>query len=458
MSLYQAGTVNMTNNSAAVVGVGTAFVANVTAGDGFLISGETIYYTVLSITDDTHLTLSVVYAGVTGNGKAYQISRDWTVNLGLAEIQPGDPNWPYLLTQKVIRLLDAGVQSVLTNSAALAAALGDETGTGFVVFNNAPTLIAPALGAATCASIYAIADMCFWAQPVTGTDRVQGFKASNAGGYFTAGVESSAGGAMFTGTSAYAGVIGVGGSGSGPLQLCTNNAVRMTIDFSTGNVGIGTATPTVQFELSGSVGQKASGTTWSNPSDARLKDIQGPADLQRCYDDVKALELKRYRVKDDCFTNDQIKDRTVTGLVAGDVQKIIPKAVNVVPFTKVPIPDGVEEYEEQEEVTEEVSVNEVEIVAGQPVLKLKMKSQKKALADEVQVKDEKGKPVRYVDKDGKEKPLMHSIPRMVKKTRPKERKEVIEDCLNLDMSQVYMQMFGAVQMLIQKVEALEAKQ
>lgn len=109
MSLYTTGTVNMTNNSAAVVGVGTAFVANVTAGDGFLIAGEIVYYTVLSITDNTHLTLSVVYAGATGNGKTYQISRDWTVNLGLAEIQPGDPNWPYLLTQKVIRKIDTDV-------------------------------------------------------------------------------------------------------------------------------------------------------------------------------------------------------------------------------------------------------------------------------------------------------------------------------------------------------------
>lgn len=40
---------------------------------------------------------------------------------------------------------------------------------------------------------------------------------------------------------------------------------------SAGLFGIG-MTPTQQFELSGSVGQKASGTTWSNPSDARLKD------------------------------------------------------------------------------------------------------------------------------------------------------------------------------------------
>lgn len=170
---------------------------------------------------------------------------------------------------------------------------------------------------------------------------------------------------------------------------------------STGNVGIG-MTPTVQFELSGSIGQKASGTAWSNPSDERLKDIQGPADLQRCYDDVKALPLLRYTLKDDCLTPKQATDRTVTGFTANDVQKVIPKAVNVVPFSKVPTLDGEEYY--QEEIAAE---------------------------------------------DG--------TTTTITKTRPKYRAEVIDDCLNLDMSQVYMQMFGAVQMLQKKVEAMEAE-
>lgn len=47
----------------------------------------------------------------------------------------------------------AGLQTVLTNSAGLAAAVNDETGTGVVVFNNAPTLIAPVLGEATATKI-----------------------------------------------------------------------------------------------------------------------------------------------------------------------------------------------------------------------------------------------------------------------------------------------------------------
>ncbi|HXG58127.1 MAG TPA: hypothetical protein VNL91_03820 [Thermoanaerobaculia bacterium] len=55
------------------------------------------------------------------------------------------------------------------------------------------------------------------------------------------GVESSTGGSILSGTSAYAGVLGFG-SGTNALQFVTNNAVRATID-SSGNVGIGGGSP-----------------------------------------------------------------------------------------------------------------------------------------------------------------------------------------------------------------------
>jgi hypothetical protein len=44
-------------------------------------------------------------------------------------------------------------QSTLSNSADLAGALSDETGTGAAVFGNSPTLTTPSLGAATATSI-----------------------------------------------------------------------------------------------------------------------------------------------------------------------------------------------------------------------------------------------------------------------------------------------------------------
>jgi len=46
-----------------------------------------------------------------------------------------------------------GLQTKLTNSAGLLAALSDETGTGLAVFNTTPTLVTPVLGVATATSI-----------------------------------------------------------------------------------------------------------------------------------------------------------------------------------------------------------------------------------------------------------------------------------------------------------------
>jgi len=47
----------------------------------------------------------------------------------------------------------AGLQTILTNSAGLRAALNDETGSGRAVFNDNPTLVIPVLGVATATSI-----------------------------------------------------------------------------------------------------------------------------------------------------------------------------------------------------------------------------------------------------------------------------------------------------------------
>lgn len=106
MSLYKVGTVSVTNGSSIVTGSGTAFLANVAVADAFLVSGDAVYYTVASVQSATQLTLSANYGGTTGSGKSYQVSRDWTQFLKLAEIQPGDTEWPYLMVQSLTRKLD----------------------------------------------------------------------------------------------------------------------------------------------------------------------------------------------------------------------------------------------------------------------------------------------------------------------------------------------------------------
>jgi len=63
---------------------------------------------------------------------------------------------------------------------------------------------------------------------------------ANTGGTFLYGIDNSAGTALFSGSAAYAGFIGT--SGARPLVLATNGAGRAFID-SSGNVGIGTSSP-----------------------------------------------------------------------------------------------------------------------------------------------------------------------------------------------------------------------
>jgi hypothetical protein len=68
---------------------------------------------------------------------------------------------------------------------------------------------------------------------------------TNTSGNMYVGLDTSSGGGLSVGSSAYAGVINV--SGAHPLQFGTNNNVAMTI-LSGGNVGIGTASPDSPLE------------------------------------------------------------------------------------------------------------------------------------------------------------------------------------------------------------------
>ena len=79
MASYKTGTVSVTNGSAEVVGVGTSWGSQmIHAGDIFSLTdtaGAAVspHYEILTVTDETHLTLSVNYGGVTASGKNYMI-------------------------------------------------------------------------------------------------------------------------------------------------------------------------------------------------------------------------------------------------------------------------------------------------------------------------------------------------------------------------------------------------
>lgn len=77
MAWYKSGTVSVTNGSAAVVGVDTLWLTQAAAGDLFTLDGAK-FYEVLSITDNTHLTLASVYTGTTLSAQSYAIIRNFT--------------------------------------------------------------------------------------------------------------------------------------------------------------------------------------------------------------------------------------------------------------------------------------------------------------------------------------------------------------------------------------------
>lgn len=73
MAWYNVGTVTVTASSATVTGSGTAFLTNVRVGDGFTVAGSTNIYQITNIASDTQLTISPVFTGTAGSGKAYAI-------------------------------------------------------------------------------------------------------------------------------------------------------------------------------------------------------------------------------------------------------------------------------------------------------------------------------------------------------------------------------------------------
>tara|TARA_R110000823_G_scaffold167340_1_gene299377 strand:- start:116 stop:1384 length:1269 start_codon:yes stop_codon:yes gene_type:complete len=241
------------------------------------------------------------------------------------------------------------------------------------------------------------------------------------------------------------------------MTLFTNNAERMRIN-SSGNVGIGTSSPSYQLQVNtDSAGKPGVGGLWTVVSDERIKSNIVPANLDRCYEIVKSVPLKHFGFAPGVYTDDQIQDKHNLGWIAQDVQKVFKNAVSVKPFTlKTDIPYGVEEYEEQDFTLESVEKTEtsIQVINGKPVQVSKVvKTENKVLTfDTVDVVDEAGNVVM----DG-DKPLTYQMPRMITKTRPKVRHDVIEDCLDLNNGQMIAALYGCVQALMAKVEALEAK-
>lgn len=161
---------------------------------------------------------------------------------------------------------------------------------------------------------------------------------------------------------------GTRNSGNGYLSFYPNGGTsgeRFRIDANgvvgiDGTLGVGKFSPSYQLELSADSAGKPSTNVWTITSDERIKDNIVLADIDRCYEIVKKLPLKKYKWK--YYSEQQAPDQNMLGWIAQDVQTYFPKAVNVSKFVIKPeIKDGEIVTQEEEAIDDCLNLNSDQI-------------------------------------------------------------------------------------------------
>jgi hypothetical protein len=105
--------------------------------------------------------------------------------------------------------------------------------------------------------------------------------------------------------------------------------VTSTITAST--ILIGPTVSSFRLALGDDSAFKPGGNTlWTTTSDERLKRDIEPADLQRCYETLKSLPLRRYR------WIDPARDQHRLGWIAQEVRPFFPQSVQSLPYHNLP--------------------------------------------------------------------------------------------------------------------------
>lgn len=133
MAQYKTGTVSVTNGSQTVSGSGTSWSSEIAAGDIFTVQGDNAWYEVASVDSNTQITLSANYAGTTGTGKVYAVTRDFTTRLGLPYPQKGDIETASLI-KRAFEEIDSNASLATSNFSAMAApTVNDDSADGYDV-------------------------------------------------------------------------------------------------------------------------------------------------------------------------------------------------------------------------------------------------------------------------------------------------------------------------------------
>jgi hypothetical protein len=101
----------------------------------------------------------------------------------------------------------------------------------------------------------------------------------------------------------------------------------LTVDAGAGVTSTNTAFSLAVWGAGGAA--RVGGTTWTQISDERVKENIVEADYTQCYEDIKALQLRRFTYTSSFFETTPLNDRNVLGFIAQEVKMVQPKSVVV---------------------------------------------------------------------------------------------------------------------------------
>ena len=113
----------------------------------------------------------------------------------------------------------------------------------------------------------------------------------------------------------------VAGLGRDLRSLRINTLTGNTVEFYSGGVRTANISPNGNLIIAGPDAIKATGSTWTNPSDRRLKDNIITANLDDCIQIVRNLDLKSFSWKDNR------QEGNVLGWIAQEVELVLPKSI-----------------------------------------------------------------------------------------------------------------------------------
>jgi hypothetical protein len=115
-------------------------------------------------------------------------------------------------------------------------------------------------------------------------------------------------------------------NGNYPLGFVVNNTLQATINAT--GLGIGKV-PAYQLELSLNSAAKPTSTAWTVPSDKRLKEDIEIADYDICLQNIKNLDLKRWKWTDSFVVESKTSDLHRLGFIADEVEVLFNKSITI---------------------------------------------------------------------------------------------------------------------------------